>query len=477
MSDNYLQNSSGLFIPRGATTETAGRERGYSSIYHSLGGKIEEEFIPNLDTLEKRVKKYKEMSWNDPTIVAALRAIRSLVSQVEWTVEPVSDKPEDLVAKEFLEQCFNDLKTPFHKIIVNRILSAIVYGFCILEVVYKKRDGKLNRNKEGKYDSKYTDGKIGWMDFPIRSQDSIEEWIFDKRNEVIGVKQRLPDAYQTIDLYMNDILLFTPDSEKDNPEGTSMLRGAYRPYEIKKQTEELFIVGAGKDMVNMLIVRPPAASLDPNNPANKPMIEYFKKLVQGHRVNKHFGMLIPKEVEVDLLKSGGSKTFNLLQYLEYFDRKEAMVLLADFILLGHSGAGSYSLSSDKTRIFATLVGGVLDDIEYVYNTYAIPRLFNRNYFKITEYPRLKHGDLEKLELTSLMLLIQSANQHGMPILTMDIVNHVFKQFGIPTFKTEEDFKKALETSAKFSEKGYGEDTPEDKDQNDNDNNEDEDEDE
>jgi hypothetical protein len=139
--------------------------------------------------------------------------------------------------------------------------------------------------------------------------------------------------------------------------------------------------------------------------------------------------------------------------------------------MGHTTGGSYSLGSDKTKVFSTLVGAILDDIEYVMNSYAIPRLFARNTFNIERLPVLKHGDLEKLELTSLMLLIQSAKQHGMPLLTMDVVNYVFRQFGIPEFKTEDEFQKALENSAKFSAKGLKPSQGQNKEENNDDNQE------
>ena len=81
-----------------------------------------------------------------------------------------------------------------------------------------------------------------------------------------------------------------------------------------------------------------------------------------------------------------------------------MTVLADFVLLGHQGVGSFALSSDKTELFSVALGAFLDLICEVFNNQAIPRLIDINgeHFKgISGYPELIHGDIETQDLSKL----------------------------------------------------------------------------
>jgi len=165
------------------------RELGYTGLDY-YGGKVHEEFLVDLKGTKAR-KVYNEMASNDPVIGAMLYAVSMLVRQVEWSVMPASDSPEDVAAQEFIESCMDDMSHSWEDMIVE-ILSMLPYGWHVGEIVYKKRD----------------DGLIGWRKIATRGQNTLEEWLFDENGGISGMVQSGPPSYKRVTIPMEKMLLF-----------------------------------------------------------------------------------------------------------------------------------------------------------------------------------------------------------------------------------------------------------------------------
>ena len=115
----------------------------------------------------------------------------------------------------------------------------------------------------------------------------------------------------------------------------------------------------------------------------------------------------------------------------------AMVVLADFVLMGHEKVGSLALSSDKTDMFATALRAWLDEIKSVMNTHAIPRLFRLNGIKSNDLPQLEYGDIESVDLKALGEYINKLAGAGMPLFPNDeLENYLLNAAHLPE-KTED----------------------------------------
>jgi len=188
-------------------------ELGYTGL-NRFGGHIKEEFLSDLQG-DKGVDIYREMSDNDPVISAFLFAIRQLVRQVDWKVEQPKDTPEHREAAEFLRQTmFEDLDQEWDEFL-GEALTFLTYGFSLMEIVYKKRNGE---------DSKYNDGRIGWEAFYPRGQETVEEWDFDEHGKVQGFTQMGPPEYTQVYIPKEKYLHFITSSHQTNPRGKSILR-------------------------------------------------------------------------------------------------------------------------------------------------------------------------------------------------------------------------------------------------------------
>ena len=136
-----------------------------------------EEFLTELNGI-KGIKVYKEMASNDDTVGAILFAIKMLIRNATWTVEPGGSGPNDQEAADFVETCMNDMSSTWTDTI-SEILSFLTYGWSFHEICYKRRNGK---KRDTELSSKYSDGLIGWSKLPIRSQDTLYRWEYDNND-------------------------------------------------------------------------------------------------------------------------------------------------------------------------------------------------------------------------------------------------------------------------------------------------------
>ena len=154
---------------------------------------------------------------------------------VYWNVEPGGDTAKDKEAAEFVKSCMDDMQDTWIDTI-SEILSFLTYGWSFHEIVYKRRMGHT-RDKRTR--SKYNDGLIGWKKLPIRAQETLYQWEYDNEDNLLGMTQNPPPDYGMFTIPMEKALLFRTKSRKNNPEGRSILRTAYRSWYFKRRIQEI----------------------------------------------------------------------------------------------------------------------------------------------------------------------------------------------------------------------------------------------
>jgi len=424
-----------------------------------FAGFIYEEFLSELVGW-KGTQVYKEMSNNDATVGAVLFAIKMLCRRVPWFVEPASNKPEDELAAEFLETCMNDMSMTWIDTI-DEALSMLEYGYAPHEIIYKRRMGDMF---DPSMRSKYNDGRIGWRKIPIRAQDTIYRWQFDDHGGIQGVEQMAPPHYYRVTIPVEKMLLFRTRISRNNPEGVSVLRTAYRSWFIKKQIENIEAIGIERDLAGIPIALVPPELLSPDaSIQQKAVLAEIKNITINVRRNSQEGIVYPLQYNHDgrllydfkLLTTGGSRQFNTSEVINRYDQRIAMAALADFILLGQDKVGSFALSSSKTKLFSTAIGAFLDIIADVFNRYAVPRLFALNTFTISDYPKIKHGDIGSVDLNELGQFIQRLSQSGMPLFpNADLEKFLLEVAGMPTTHVpQEETEVPVELQTQVNTKG------------------------
>jgi hypothetical protein len=424
------------------------KEIGMSGLVWTGGGGfsyVDEEFLVNLFG-RRAIQIYKEMSWNDPTVGSILFTIEALMRQVEWETEPNMDADDPEGDAEFVQSCMDDMAHTWvdH---LGEVLTMLPYGWSWFETVYKKRSGyKSESNKMPS--SKYNDGKIGWRKFAFRAQESIDHWVFDEDDgSVMAYVQRPAPKYEPLTIPIQKSLLFRTTTNKNNPEGKSMIRNAYRPWFYKKAMEDIEAIGVERDLAGLPVAYVDPDILLPNAPPEaKLLLTAINNIVKGIKRNKNEGVVWPRKYDADghslydleLLSSGGSRQFNTNQIIDRYDQRIAMTVLADFLLLGHENVGSFALSSDKTDLFAVALGSILDSIQEVYNQYALPRLYALNGMDTTTMCKIRHGDIHSPELADLAAYLTALGTIGIPLMpNADLLTYLMKAANLPAPSEEQ----------------------------------------
>jgi hypothetical protein len=383
------------------------------------GGYVDEEFLPALRG-RKAVQVFKEMSQNDSMVGAMLFTIDKLVREVDWKVVPAEQTPEGQAAAEFLESCKDDMSHSWDDFI-GEVLSMLTYGWSWHEIVYKRRIGPWE--KDGKKKSKYSDGLIGIRKMPIRSQETMIRWVFDESGGIKALVQLAPPHYKTAVIPIEKSLLFRTNLSKGNPEGQSLLRTAYRSWYFKKRLEEFEAIGVERDLAGMPVARVPAEYLNAKRGTKQhATVEAFRKMVRGVRRDENEGLILPTQYDTDtkqplfdfeLMSSGGSRQFDTTGIIQRYEQRILMSVLADFILVGHEGTGSYSMHTDKTGIFRAALNAITKSIADTLNRHLVPRLFEINAWKMDELPKFEPTNIDPPDLAQLAAFISSTAGAGM----------------------------------------------------------------
>lgn len=385
------------------------------------GGTVYDEFLNDLRGPKGR-KTLREMADNEPIIASFLFAIEKIIQRLDWRFEPYRDptsdgEPDntDVENAQFANDALTDMSMSWDQTL-SEILSMLVYGWSYLEIVYKKRVGP--DQKDGSKRSKYTDGKVGWRRWGIRSQETLQEWVIDPDDGgVMGMVQLDPVAggKGRITIPIEKALLFRATMRRNNPEGKPLIRTAYLPYYYKKVISEIEAIGIERDLAGLpvLWLHPDYFAADAP-PEMRAVYDTCANIVKSIKRNENEGILMPlmfdehgnKVMDLTLLSSGGSRQIPINETITRYNQMMAMTVLADFILLGHERVGSYSLGASKIDLWSMGVDAIANSIAEVVNNYALPRLFAYNGLPLDRLPTLVYGDVAQIELTEIADFVQ-----------------------------------------------------------------------
>lgn len=364
-------------------------ELGSSGLRHA-GGYVWEERLRELRGIQGRIL-LREMRLNDPVIAAVFAAIENALRQVDWRVSPASERPEDREAAQFLESCLHDMSFSWNDT-MQFILQMLEQGFSVLEIVYKRRFGPITHPP-----SKYTDGRIGWRKWAPRPAETIDEWIFDEAGGIKGVVQTLPDGSRR-KIPIEKLLLFrTTVAPANSPEGLPIHRSMYIPWWYTQNLQEIEGIGVERDLAGIPVVY---LGTDCTVSGPNSDFELAKQLVVNLRNDEQVGVVIPKPklgtaapgegMLLELLSTGGRRQHDTTKIIERYDKRKALAVLAQFIMLGMERVGSYALSQHQGDLFTMAISAWVTSIAEVINRHAVPRLFRYNSFPgITGLPELK----------------------------------------------------------------------------------------
>jgi hypothetical protein len=421
-------------------------EIGYTGLDRS-GGDVLEEFHKSLSGTSG-IKVYREMRDNDSTIGASIYLIDSIIRQVDWRVERGTG-PRAEEAAVFLESCLIDMSHTWEDFL-SEVMSMMWFGWSYFEKIYKIRGGDSNDPTKR---SRFNDGKIGWRKIPIRAQETLDQWLFDEDGGIKGMYQVAAPDFVRVFIPIEKSVLFRTSLAKNNPEGRSMLRNAYRSWFFLKRIQEIEAIGIERDLVGLPMLQLPEAYFDASaTPAKKAALRQFTQLLQQLRRGEHEGLALPSELDRDgkptgykfsLVSTGGSRQIHTGNVIERYEKRIAMSLLTQFLFLGMDRVGSQSLSGDMTGIFTTAIGSLLTSIESTFNRFCVSELMKLNGFDAESWPAMKAGEIQREDMRPLAEMILKLVDAGTLTPDSAIEDFLRGELGLPEriedeMSTEED---------------------------------------
>ena len=118
----------------------------------------------------------------------------------------------------------------------SQIVTMIVFGFSYHEIIYKKRNGPNARRLPFKDPSSATARSDG-PNLADAPRETLFRWEFDENGNILGFWQLAPPKFQLLKYHasMSKGILFRTTTYKNNPEGRSVFRSAYRSWFFKKR--------------------------------------------------------------------------------------------------------------------------------------------------------------------------------------------------------------------------------------------------
>jgi hypothetical protein len=404
------------------------------------GGVLREEYLQDL-TGPQGMRVYKQMRDQSAIIGAIFHATEMLLRPVGWSCTPADESDEAAELATFAQHAlFQDCLTPW-AMRLSDMLSMLPFGWALCEWTLKRRDGP---KRDRWLSSSATDGRLGFADIGLRSQDSLYAWTFDERDEVTAMVQQPPAGGPTVTIPRAKTLLFRPTSYKSNPEGRSILRNAYRSWYNLTHIENIEGIGIERDLAGLPVVKvPPELLAADASPEARTLLETYKKLATSIRRDEQEGIVFPLVYDMDgrelykleLLSSGGRRQFDTDTIIKRYELRIAQSVLADMILVGHEQVGSYALASSKTNLFATALGGYLDTIADTFQHEALPVLWQVNGLPLALMPQVTHGDVEHVDIKELSEAIKNMAQAGFDVSDLD--RPVRLKMGLPAPEEEE----------------------------------------
>lgn len=433
------------------------REVGSSGL-RQFGGYVREEFLPQLQG-RQGATIYREMSDNSPVIGGLMAALNATMRKVEWRTEPANDTPAAQEAAEFADSLRTDMSETWEDTLSDA-LSMLVYGYAPLEIVYKKRlgqDAGPDPDRPGRKlpSSKFNDGRIGWKKLALRGQDTVIKWFFDENGEVLGLTQQ-PYVGPLLDVPIEKLLLFRPTEHKQNPEGRSVLRNAYRPYYLAKRMEEQEAI-LSERMSGLPVLKVPSQLMEAarmGDPGAVASMNLFKSIAINLRIDEQMGVVLPSDTiigstgpttipaySLELVAPGGNggrASGGSDVPIRRHQDNMLMSAMADFLSLGHGATGTQALAVSKTDMFFQATEGYLNSMAAVFNRHGLARVWPLNGLDPDLLPEYKPDLAQRIDLDVLSNYVLRLAQSGMALFPSATLETALLDIaGLPTVEDSE----------------------------------------
>ncbi|MDH7603223.1 MAG: DUF935 family protein [Armatimonadota bacterium] len=337
------------------------------------------------DLIGKRGYAVYDRMQQDAQVQACLAIKKFAVLSRGWEIHPASDSPEDVRIADFVQFALEDMRGSILDVLANT-LDAIAKGFSILEMNYRIID-------RGPYT-----GMIGIASIKAKDPSTFEfvtdEFLNVKSLKRIGlVGPAYASASDDKPLPPEKFIVYSYNPRYESPYGTSDLRAAYKHYwskDVLMRFMNLYLEKYGS----------PTAKGSYKRGTPKSAQEELLKVLE--RIQQETAVVIPEDVQIELLEAHRGGEAGYLQALEFHDKQIAKAILHQTLLTDEGmRVGSFALAKVHLSVLKMCLTKLKRDLEEsVMREQVIRRIVDYN-FRANAYPVFSLGPLEDRDLESL----------------------------------------------------------------------------
>lgn len=315
----------------------------------------------------KGVTMYDKMQ-NDTDVSMVLQVTTTPIIGSEWIIRSQTGDQKDVdIATFFYDYFWEKAPDKFSKIL-NDILLMLIYGFVFFEKVWVE---------------KWIEGKqYLMMDLQFRHPLTIEEMDIKKRI----VKQYSDGKY--LEMSFDTLLMFVYRQQGDDFWGRSLLRPCYQPFEDKMLNTGKWRIAGTKQATGFLHVEHPA-TLKKDDPQYKDLESALTKIA----TSKNPFLITPPNFKVTAHQPAITADF-FQKTDETWSIKIRNTGLANFMGLGTTSTGSYSVGEIQLDMFMKSEEAVCRQIEQKFNE-VLREMVIVNFGIQDHYPELQCPTLNK----------------------------------------------------------------------------------
>jgi len=337
------------------------------------------EYNPELRGI-RGIKTYDQMRRSDAQIRATLRLVKTPIISAQWYMQPASSSDLDTEIADFAWWALNHMRQPFIEFLWESLLM-LDYGYYAFEKVFTMDTWK-NAQKQRPREKEV----VRWEAFAPRHPVHVDRFEFNPNGTVNHIVFNRVDGKTNfssqVDIPVQKLLLFTLDREGGDPQGTSILRSAYKHWYYKENLYKVDAIQKERHGIGIPKIKlPPGFTNEDKNFANE--------LGRNLRTNEKAYVTLPPGWDVEFIAMN-TGVVDVLKSAEHHDLMIARNVLGQFMNLGSTTSGSRALGSSQMEIFMKALRYVSDIVRMNINQDAIPDLIRYNYgSRITNFPELR----------------------------------------------------------------------------------------
>lgn len=333
------------------------------------------------DLIGKRGYAVYDAMQKDAQVQACLMIKKLAVLSRGWEVHAASDSPQDREVADFVRFALSDMRGSILDVLYN-ILDALAKGFSVMEVNYRIIDSGPYR------------GRIGLSS--IKSKDpSTFVFDLDEFSNVQGLHRCGfgRDASGDGDLPSEKFVIYTYMPKYESPYGTSDLRAAYKHYWSK----DVLI-----RFLNIYLEKYGSPTAKGSYKRGTPRSAQDELLKVLDRIQQETAIVIPEDVQVELLEAQRGGEAGYLQAIEFHDKQISKAILCQTLMTDEGNrVGSFALAKVHLDVLKMCLYKLKRDLEEsVMQEQVIRRLVDYN-FAVNAYPAFRLGPLEDKDFQSL----------------------------------------------------------------------------